>query len=393
LQELVCPNVSPKSHKGYVFSCYIVSVAVTPSVTETSELSQALPRPAAFSRGIQVLVLILPLLAVTVACNRASNVTKEVVYVTAPQVNLRDRLAPIYEKKGLVHNGEKVYVLERKKRFLRVRTAAGEEGWIEERYAIPASAYEQFEQLSAENVNTPAQASGSARNSLNLHLTPGRDTEHLYQVQDGEKLQILKRATAEKPGSAPSTVLEPAGMKKDSPPPGPILEDWWLVRDSQKHAGWVLARMVDIDVPLEVAQYAEGQRIVAFFVLNEVQDADKKVPQYLVLMTENKDGLPYDFTVARVFTWNLKRHRYETAYRERNLNGVFPVKVGHEDFGKEGNLPIFVLTVRNDQDQPVQRKYRMMGVIVKRVLSPEEEQNQAESKASARISASARRRR
>jgi SH3-like domain-containing protein len=332
-------------------------------------------------------------LALGAACTRASNVTKEAVYVTAPQVNLRDRLAPIYEKKGLVHNGEKVYVLERKKRFLRVRTAAGEEGWIEERYAIPASTYEQFEKLSAENLNTPAQASGSARNSLNLHLTPGRDTDHLYQVKEGEKLQILKRATAEKPGSAPLAVLQPTSMKKNSPPPGPILEDWWLVRDSQKHAGWVLARMVDIDVPMEVAQYAEGQRIVAFFVLNEVQDAEKKVPQYLVLMTDNKDGLPYDFTMARVFTWNLKRHRYETAYRERNLNGVFPVKVGNEDFGKEGNLPSFVLTVRNDQDQPVARKYRMSGVIVKRVLSPEEEQKQAELKASAKMSAATRRRR
>ena len=41
------------------------------------------------------------------------------------------------------------------------------------------------------------------------------------------------------------------------------------------------ARMVDVDVPLEIAQYAEGQRFIAFFLLNEVQDGEKKVPQYL----------------------------------------------------------------------------------------------------------------
>ena len=35
----------------------------------------------------------------------------------------------------------------------------------------------------------------------------------------------------------------------------------------------------------------------------------------------------------------MKRHRYETAYRERNLNGVLPVTVSQEDFGKEGILP------------------------------------------------------
>ncbi len=355
---------------------------MTPSVPETSELSQASPRRAGFAPAIRVHILIFALLLLSVACNRASNVTKEVVYVTAPQVNLRDRLAPIYEKKGLVHNGEKMYVLERKKRFLRVRTVAGEEGWIEERFTIASGTYEEFEKLSAENVNTPAQAHAVARNSLNLHLTPGRDTEHLYQVKEGERLEILKRATAEKPGSAPLPAVQPASMKKNAVPSGPVLEDWWLARDSQKHAGWVLARMVDIDVPMEIAQYAEGQRIVAFFVLSEVRDGEKDVPQYLVLMTENKDGLPYDFNVARVFTWNLKRHRYETAYKERNLNGVFPVKAGTEDFGSDGKLPTFTLTVLDDQNQPVQRRYRMTGVIVKRVLSPEEEQKRAALKAS-----------
>ena len=354
---------------------------MTPSVPETSEPFQVSPGPQGFAPRLLILFIVL-LIAFATACNRASNVTKEAIYVTAPQMNLRDRLAPIYEKKGLVHNGEKVYVLEKKKRFLRVRTTTGDEGWIEERYTIPAATYEQFEKLSAENASTPVQAHGSARNSLNLHLTPGRDTDHLYQVKEGEKLDILKRATAEKPGSAPAPMVQPASMKKNAPPPGPVLEDWWLVRDSEKHAGWVLARMVDIDVPMDIAQYAEGQRIVAFFVLNEVQDQDKKVPQYLALMTENKDGLPYDFSIARVFTWNLKKHRYETAYRERNLNGVFPIKTGNEDFGKEGNLPIFVLTVLNDQNQPIERKYRMAGVMVKRVLSAEDEQKQADLKAS-----------
>ena len=85
------------------------------------------------------------------------------------------------------------------------------------------------------------------------------------------------------------------------------MEDWWLIRDPDRRVGWVLARMVDLDVPLEIAQYAEGQRTVAFFVLNQVTDGDKKVPQYLVVLTEPKDGLPFDYNQVRVFTWNVKR--------------------------------------------------------------------------------------
>jgi hypothetical protein len=145
------------------------------------------------------------------------------------------------------------------------------------------------------------------------------------------------------------------------------MEDWWLVRDPQAHVGWVLGRLIDLEVPLEVAQYAEGQRITACFVLNEVNDGDKKVPQYLMLLSEPKDGLEFDYNQARVFTWNVRRHRYETAYRERNLKGVLPVTVSHEDFGKEGDLPTFTLRVKDATGNIVERKYKMNTPIVRRV--------------------------
>jgi hypothetical protein len=62
----------------------------------------------------------------------------------------------------------------------------------------------------------------------------------------------------------------------------------------------------------------------------------------LTVLTEPKDGLPFDFNQIRVFTWNVKRHRYETAYRER-MEGVLPVTVSQENFDKEGTLPVFTI--------------------------------------------------
>ena len=150
------------------------------------------------------------------------------------------------------------------------------------------------------------------------------------------------------------------------------LQDWWLVRDDQNRVGWVLARMVDVDAPLEIAQYAEGQRLVAFFKLDEVPDGDKKVPQYLTLLTEPHDGSPYDYDQLRVFTWNARKHRYETAYRERGLDGVLPVTVTQENFDKEGTLPVFILRVRDDQGNVTERKYKLNTPIVRRVLAPGE---------------------
>ena len=337
-------------------------------------------------KRLSIVLLLTAILIASTSCNRASNLTKEVAYVNSPQVVLRDRLAPIFEKKGTVHLGDKVYVLEHKPRFSRVRNDRGEEGWIADRYLIPSDIYEQFEKLEKDNAKTAAQAHGTARALLNLHLTPGRETEHLFQLKEGDKFDILARSTAEKPESLQSVPkTKKTSARKEEEPAGPALEDWLLVRGGEKQrVGWVLARMVDIDVPLDIAQYAEGQRIVSSLVLSEVQDADKKIPQYRVMMTDNKDGLPWDFDQIRVFTWNLKRHRYETAYRERNLTGIFPVSTGTADFGKEGVEPTFTIRVKHDAGQVSERKYRMIGPIVRRIMTPQEQLQEAAERAARR---------
>ena len=162
--------------------------------------------------------------------------------------------------------------------------------------------------------------------------------------------------------------------KSDEPK---VMDDWWLVRDQRGHAGWVLARMIDIDVPMEIAQYAEGQRIQACFVLNRVQDEGKDVPQYLVVMNEPKDGSPFDFNSFRIFTWNTHRHRYETAYRERNIMGFLPVTIGNRNFDKEGVQPIFTVKLRNEDGTTSDHTFRLAGPLVKRVLAPEEEAKKA----------------
>ncbi len=296
---------------------------------------------------------------------------QEIAYVSSPQAILRDRVSAVFSKTGTVKNGDRVQVLERERRFARVRAASGEEGWIEQRSLVPQQVYDAFQKLSQQVQNSPIQASGTTRNDTNIHLDPGRETEHLYLLNQGSKVSILKRATAEK--TVPGAMAKPASAKNESSkPPTVAMEDWWLIRDTDGRVGWVLARFVDLDVPLEIAQYAEGQRIVAFFVLNQVADGDKKVPQYLVVLTEPKDGLPFDYNQVRVFTWNIKKHRYETAYREHNLDGLLPVTLSQENFDKEGVLPVFVLQVKDDSGNLTPRKYKMNTPIVRRVLAPGE---------------------
>jgi hypothetical protein len=319
-------------------------------------------------RTVALSALILIVIGTLVGCNRGSRHVLDVAYVSAPQATLRDQVAIISNRVGEVKNGERVEVLGHEKRFAHVRTADGLDGWIEQRFLIDQKTFDVLQKLTQDNLNDPIQAPGVLRNETNLHVTPGRETEHLYQLAAGAKVAILKRASVEKQAA----VVPVAPTKSSAKPAGPVMEDWWLVRDDQKRIGWVLARMVDVDVPLDVAQYAEGQRFVAFFVLDQVPDGDKKIPQYLCLLTEPHDGLPYDFDQIRVFTWNVRKHRYETAYREHGLNGFLPATIKQESFDKEGVLPVFILRVKDDEGKLIERKYKLNTPIVRRVLAPGE---------------------
>ena len=313
----------------------------------------------------------MPCLAVAVlllGCNRdGEEKPQQIAYVVALQATLRDRLATVYNKVGTVENGDRVEVLETQKRMARVRSATGAVGWIEMRHLVGEEVFRAFQDLGIRHQRDPAASRARTRAELNMHSTPGRDTPRLYQLRAEEEVELLQRAAQEKP----VTQAAPTPQAGATPPP-PALEDWWLLRDSRGRIGWVLSRMVDIECPLDVAQYAEGKRIVACLVLNEVEDDGKKMPQYLMVLTESRDGLPYDYEQVRVFTWNTARDRYETAYRERNLNGVLPARVGREGFEKEGNLPVFTLRLRQEDGSVAERKYKMNGVMVRRIPAPGE---------------------
>jgi hypothetical protein len=331
------------------------------------------------------------------------------VYVTSKQTFLRDRVAAVSNRTGTVENGERLEVLERGRRFLRVKTPKNETGWIDEKAVASQEIYDQFEDLKKENQSAPVVANAVVRDDVYLHVKPGRDTDRLFRLVEGEKLKLFRRATLPKPlppGQKPARPASPpppaAGAAKGiaaAVPPAPeppVMEDWWLVRDSKGETGWLYSRMMDVDVPDAIGRYSEGQRIVGAYVLAIVNDPeapmdDKNVPEYVTVLSPYKAGLPYDFDQARVFIWNVKKHRYETAFRERNIEGYLPVQVGRakDPYAKPPapavEAPTFTLRVLAADAGPVipdpvtgaivpgktnTKVYRLEGNLVRRIVAP-----------------------
>jgi hypothetical protein len=303
----------------------------------------------------------------------------EYVYVAIPEASLWDRVATIHSKTGLVHNGERLQVLERmqSRRFVRVRSPRGEEGWVQERYLAEQQTFDQFRRLADQFKATAAQASATIEQQVKVHILPGRKTPYLYLLNEKEKVELLQRQPVDR-NASPGKEEKPkdneadASDEEDKSGQPAILEDWWLVRDSQQRVGWVLGRALYLDVPEEIAQYAEGRRIVAIYSLDDVQDHDKKVTEYLALLTEPKDGLQYDFDQIRVYTWNTRKHRYETAYREHGLFGTLPVSLGRQEFEKEGSLRTFTLQLKDKDGQLHVQLYKFNPPIVRKVFAPGE---------------------
>ncbi len=364
---------------------------------------------------------------VSAGCGRFQPVpATHYVYVTTKQGSLRDRVAAVSNRTGNVSNGDKLKVLDHARHWVKVQTAKGEIGWIEEKAVATEEQAADFDKLKEQHAKDPTVASGMVHDQVYMHIKPGRDSEHFFLLNEGEKLQLLRRATLEKTASgasipraqrpipqaagtnaarkptAPASVAasiekgKQLASKDATPPPPPAFEDWWLARDSQGHTGWLYSRMVDVDAPDALTRYAEGQKFVGAYVLTHVHDEEapgdiKDVPIYVAVLAPYKAGLPYDFDQVRVFTWSTKMHRYETAFRERNIEGFLPVEIKRtkDPWGKsvmaQQELPGFsfrVLAADAPDPQPdpetgvvtpgktITKTYRLESTTVHRIAPP-----------------------
>ena len=291
-----------------------------------------------------------------------------VAYVGPPTLNLRKELTPKSPVVATVKHGDKLDVIETRRRFVRVRSAATPpiEGWTDSNLLLTPQQMDDLSRLADFARKLPQEGAASVFDALNMHTEPSRQSPSFFQIPESGSVEVLAHLLAPRISAPPPVRIRRARAKSKTrtskkpplvldlpkPPPPPAnwealsrprlsdlpgyqppvvkpvpMDDWSLVRNKDGKVGWVLSRMLVMSIPDEVAQYAEGHRITSYMILGEVTDKEngQTKPNWL-WTTESSNAVPYEFDSFRVFVWSIKHHRYETAYIERNVQGYYPVE-------------------------------------------------------------------
>jgi Bacterial SH3 domain len=324
-------------------------------------------------------------------------------------MTLRHDLAAKSPVTGTVKHGDKLEILEYQHRFVRVRSHEGVEGWTDLRQLLTPDQMASLQRMSDSAQRYPSQGTATVFEMLNMHTEPNRVSPSFWQVPENGKVEVLEHklaprvqvaAPARPPAPAKTTTRKKSKDKQAQarigPPPMPVapkppsnwtalsvpksetasvddkkaeqkpaapvpMDDWSLVRTQDAKTGWVLTRMLNMAIPDEVAQYAEGHRITSYFALGKSKEGDVDKTDWL-WTTITKGQEPYEFDSFRVFVWSHKHHRYETAYIERNVVGHFPVAVD-----TRGDAPSFSLILDGNDGQLLRKTYSFEGFRIRMV--------------------------
>ncbi len=282
---------------------------------------------------------------------RTSRDYLELEYVTSPSLDVLDTTAVVHNVTQVLKYGDRLEVLQKGDNWAKVRTGDGTEGWVVTRELIPANVYEGGQKLLQELKGRQVQAAGHTVLAANVHLEPRRGAPELGMLTQGQNLEIYDRRLVAK-GPAGSETNEAASQAAAG-------DAWYLVQADSK-AGWILGRLVTLDIPQGISQYAASFNLVAWFVLNTVQDGNAAIPQYLA--ADREGSVKFDFTHIRVFTWSRRYHHYVTSYVKSGLSGNFPIQVEHV-----GNVPYFRLRLMDGNGNKFQSVYGLFETIVRPV--------------------------
>ena len=158
-------------------------------------------------------------------CSRfRAHTETQYVYVIAKQSILRDRFAAVSNRVGEVTNGEKLEVIERGRRAIKVKTPNGVIGWIEEKAVADQALADQFEALSSNTSSLPSSPPEPPAMTPTCTSCPASIPIASIASPKASRSACSQRATVPKPTSPGAAVASAAvaTASRRSPRPRPL---------------------------------------------------------------------------------------------------------------------------------------------------------------------------
>ena len=132
-------------------------------------------------------------------------------------LNLRQEISPATKVIATAKHGDKLDILQVRRRFVRVRTAGGQEGWTDSRNLLSSRQMDGLQELAKKSAKLPAQGEATVFSTLNMHAEPIRNSTSFYQIPEGVRLDVL----AHKVSLKSATVDTVSSLDLNKPPPPP----------------------------------------------------------------------------------------------------------------------------------------------------------------------------
>ena len=282
----------------------------------------------------------------------------EEAFAARGAVSIKEELKPNAPVVATLNMGERVEIVGRRRRFVHVRTAAGVEGWTRDSELATPQLLDFMKQQQAQTAKDPSQGTFLALYPMNLHLEPYRWSPTIYQLQEEESAELLRRKLVDRLPEKP---------EDGKPPPSPTgIDDWYLLRLSNGQVGWVLSAGMYSGIPDEVKQYAERRRISSYASLGKTESGEGAGKDIWLWTQVESDKLQYDFDVFRVFKWSGRVGGYQTIKIEYGLEGYLPIVTYPQLETRFGTGPGFSVIVAKNE-QRLQRTYVVLSFRVQLV--------------------------
>ncbi len=109
------------------------------------------------------------------ACNTQSTQILGQAYVAPSSLNLRRELNEKNSTAAVLKHGDRVGIIDIRRRFVKVRAANGAEGWVDSLQLLSPEQMEHVREERQRALALPSEGSATVFEPLNVHIDPSRD--------------------------------------------------------------------------------------------------------------------------------------------------------------------------------------------------------------------------